>query len=508
MHLQEPPIQPDDTQPTFSRPTEPRRLQKARALPYWALLTVISLSLVSLIATIALVLRGGEPIAITPIRKHITLVVGGDVQDVETQTATIDDLLREQAIRLANDDAISASPDTLLTDGMVVTINRARSVTLQVDDETSTIQTPFTNPQDILNNQAITLNPPDRVWLDGTNAEHSALARWPVPVNEIVIQRALTVTIADGDTETVIESTADTVGDALFEAGITVYLTDNVSPALGNTLQADTRITIDRARPVTIQVDGTTIETRVQGATVLDALSEAGIALVGLDYTMPAEYEPIQADMTIHILRVTEAIVSVEESIPYETVMQADANLELDQRQTLQNGQAGIRRIDERVRYENGIEVGREPAGSVITQEPQHLVIAYGTNIVLRTIDTPQGQREYWRRLRVYATSYHPEALGGDNVTAIGMTLAHGVIGANPRIIPYRTEMYVPDYGIGIMADTGGARSSPYWIDLGYSDADYRSWHEYVDVYLLTPVPANVNYLLPAWQPMRGIPDN
>ena len=57
------------------------------------------------------------------------------------------------------------------------------------------------------------------------------------------------------------------------------------------------------------------------------------------------------------------------------------------------------------------------------------------------------------------------------------------------------------------MADTAGYRSSPYWIDLGFSDADYtRDWHEYVKVYLLTPVPAKVNTLLPAWTPIRSVP--
>jgi resuscitation-promoting factor RpfB len=508
MHLPEPPIPPEATQPTYSRPTQPHRRRKKYALSTAALLMLMAIALLTLIATIALVLRGSEPIATTPIHKQITLVIAGDVQTVDTQAATVADLLREQAIRLNNDDAISTSLETLLTAGMQVTINRARSVTLVINDTAATLNTPFTNPQDILTNQSIVLNPPDRVWLDGTLAEHAALAVWPVPVNEIVIQRALTVTIIDGTAETVLATTADTVGDALFEAGITIYLTDSVAPGLGSALQPDTRITINRARPVTIQVDGTTIETRVQGATVLDALSEAGIALVGLDYTMPAEHEALTAGMTIHILRVTEAINSTEEVIAYETTMQADSALELDARRTIQNGRVGTRRFDERVRYENGIEVGREPAGSVITQMPQNEIIAYGTKIVLRTVDTPQGMREYWRRLRVYATSYHPAALGGDNITALGMTLTHGIIGANPTIIPYRTELFVPDYGIGIIADTGGARSSPYWIDLGYSDVDYQSWHQYVDVYLLTPAPENINYLLPTWQPMRGIPDN
>ena len=512
MPFQEQPVPPDDTQSTAShfRPTEPRRPTPtpARSVPAWALLAIMVIAINSLVVTLTLVLTTDEPIAQTPIRKHITIMVGGDVREIDTQVATVGDLLREQAIQLADNDAISTSIETLLSDGMHITINRARQVNLHIDDTESTLETPFTNPQDILSNQNIILNSHDEVWLDGTMAEHSALASWPVPVNEIMIERAIAVTITDGDTQTVLETTADTVGDALFEAGITVYLTDSVSPAIGSPLTADTRIRIERARPVTIQVDSISIETRVQGGTVLDALSESGIALIGLDYTIPAETDPITGGMIIYVLRVTEEIISADEPIPYETLMQADSELELDQRRTIQAGQNGILRVYERIRYENGVEVGREPGGTEVVQAVQNQIIAYGTQIVVRSLYTPDGAVEYWRRLRVYATSYHPEALGGDNVTAIGMTLQHGVIGANPNIIPYRTQMYVPGYGVGIVADTGGARSSPYWIDLGYSDADYVSWHRYVDIYLLTPIPENVNYLLPTWQPMRGIPDN
>ena len=128
-------------------------------------------------------------------------------------------------------------------------------------------------------------------------------------------------------------------------------------------------------------------------------------------------------------------------------------------------------------------------------------IIAYGTQIVLRTIDTPDGPREYWRTFKVYATSYKPAALGGDDRTAIGMTLVKGIIGADPKLIPWRTNLYVPEYGLGIMADTGGARRSRYWIDLGYSDADYVGWHRTVDIYLLTPVPETIPYLLPPYSP-------
>src|SRR5690606_35841866 len=175
----------------------------------------------------------------------------------------------------------------------------------------------------------------------------------------------------------------------LYEAGIDIFLTDIVMPPQGELIAGDTIITINRARPVTIQVDGVSLESRVQGATVADALSEAGIALIGLDYTIPAENDLIEAGMTIAVLRVTEEILSYDESIPFETVYQADPNLELDQRQVVQGGQVGIQRHNERVRYEDGLEIAREPAGTELVQAPQNAVIAYGTNIILRTVKTP-----------------------------------------------------------------------------------------------------------------------
>ncbi|MCY3978399.1 MAG: hypothetical protein OXG23_09900, partial [Chloroflexi bacterium] len=73
--------------------------------------------------------------------------------------------------------------------------------------------------------------------------------------------------------------------------------------------------------------------------------------------------------------------------------------------------------------------------------------------------------------------------------------------------IPYYTQVYVPDYGIGVVRDTGaGPRSTPYWIDLGYSDHDWITWGSYTWVYLLGSPPADINYDLPPWAPVRNRP--
>lgn len=475
-------------------------------IPTWSLFIAIATVGCSLTFTAFAFFRTSQPQ--TAPNQPVTLIVGGVVAELETRTATVADLLREQAVQVDPNDALSVSLDTTLQAGMVITIDRARDVLLIVDGERRTLRTPLVHPQAILDNQTITLNDNDLVWLDGTQTSAEGLRAWPVPVNEIELRRTLTVTIVDEGNTLSHKTSATTVGQALYEADIPVYVMDSVEPGVETRLVNNMEIVVARSKAVTIVSDGLTLETRTQGSTVLDALNDAGIALLGLDYTIPAETEPLHTATTVRVLRVTESIDQQDEQIAYETVFQADSALELDQRQIVQAGVPGVRRISERVRFENGNEVGREPISTEITQPPQNEIVAYGTNIVLRPIDTPQGPRQYWRKLRVYATSYHPAALGGSNITAIGEVVRRGIIGADPDLIPFRTEVFVPGYGTGIIADTGGARSSPYWIDLGYSDDDYRGWSDYVDLYILAPVPAEVDYLLPAWRPMAGLPDN
>lgn len=56
------------------------------------------------------------------------------------------------------------------------------------------------------------------------------------------------------------------------------------------------------------------------------------------------------------------------------------------------------------------------------------------------------------RQLTVRATAY---ALPGTTATGVGVRF--GIIAVDPRVIPLGTRLYVPGYGEGIAADTGGA---------------------------------------------------
>ena len=167
----------------------------------------------------------------------------------------------------------------------------------------------------------------------------------------------------------------------------------------------------------------------------------------------------------------------------------------------LQEGVPGVfeRRI--RVRYEDGQEVSRQVDNDYVAVPPTTKIIGYGTKIVVRTLDTPSGPVEYWRVIRMLATSYSAGTAGTPKTspwygrTATGMKMGHGIVAVDPRVINLRSQVYVPSYGIGIAGDTGGGIKGRR-IDLGYDDDNLVLWYRWADVYLLTPVPSRIDYIL------------
>ncbi|MDX1520856.1 MAG: 3D domain-containing protein, partial [Anaerolineae bacterium] len=160
-----------------------------------------------------------------------------------------------------------------------------------------------------------------------------------------------------------------------------------------------------------------------------------------------------------------------------------------------------------RVRYENGVEVRREIEDEWVAQETKDRVIAYGSNIVVRTLDTPNGPIEYWRKIPMLATAYNADTAGKDaehpryGVTRSGLPAGYGHVAVDPAVIPLMTDLYVPGYGPALAADTGGQVKGKR-IDLGFDVGQpLPVLFQWRDVYLLTPVPPadQIRYVLPQW---------
>ncbi len=404
-------------------------------------------------------------------------------------------------------DIVIPAPDALIQPDTAIQVRRAKTVTVRTESDSRVFRTHQSSLGAFLRDQGIQVERTDQVTVDGRALSWRGVESEPVP-QVVEIGRFHTVTIHDNGRQTILRTPAQTVGQVLQTANITLYATDGIEPAAGAWVTPDMHITIRRSNPLTIYVDGRVIQTRSYHTNPLDVLAEAGIGLVGYDYTRPGPETTLQARSIIEVIRVTEDFRLQDNPVPFETLWQSTDNLEIDTTGLLQAGEPGIQRQRIRVRYENGVEAGQTVDGEWLAKPPTPAIMGYGTQIVVRSLNTEEGVAEYWRKVRMRVTSYTAASSGRPlddpdyGRTASGYMATKGIVAVDPGVVPFRSYVYVPGYGRAFVGDTGGGVKGR-WIDLGYDEHNFVAWSGYVDVYYLTPIPdpAKINYRIPTWLP-------
>jgi uncharacterized protein YabE (DUF348 family) len=380
------------------------------------------------------------------------------------------------------------------------------TVTIIENDKVLTLQTSERVPSVLLNQAGITLNPNDRMLLNGlpiapeepiTNPSTGSGQPYPITLQ---IRRAVLLTIITPDGEQKFRSAAFTIGEALQEAMVWLRAGDKISPSLNSPISSSP-VSISPSRDLIIISNGKTVSILSSAQNVGEALAEAGLPLIGLDYSFPAENEPIPADRQIRVVRVTESLQLAQKPIPFESELQASADVPLDQTQILQPGEPGLTVQRIRIRYEDGQEISRLTEDETMVRPPKTRLMGYGTKIEVQTATVNGVQIEYWRAVQMYATSYSPCRSGTSEChsgTASGKSLRKGMVGLRRSwyFAMQGQQLYIPGYGLASVEDICGGCVGKPWIDLGFTENNFEPWHSWVTVYFLTPVPANVIYVL------------
>jgi uncharacterized protein YabE (DUF348 family)/3D (Asp-Asp-Asp) domain-containing protein len=412
----------------------------------------------------------------------VTIVDGGAVRTVRTLEQAVNDVLDEAGIELGPGDRVrvngqraSDASDDVAAGWMASGIPRPRAASLYV----------------------------------ASNRGERSFAVSHLPLH-IEVQRAKMVHLVvagagvDSGVEQTLHTRAETLGQALAEAQIPLHLGDWVHPGLDTLVTTGLGAFVQRGASVAVVVDGRTLAARTQAATVGEVLAELGVSLMGQDYSEPALDTGVQNGLRVRVVRVVERTTVEQKEIPYETEWIADPSLELDQRRLDDAGAKGIIRRRYKVVYHDGQEVDRYLEEEWTAQEPRPRRIVYGTRIVVRTLETPDGPIEYWRRIRVFLTAYTAATCGkapddpGYGITRLGWKMRHGIIAVDPRVIRLRSQLYVPGYGPGIAGDTGGGIKGRH-IDLGYEEGHmvHHYWWGYVYVRTPVPPPSQIPWTLP-----------
>ncbi len=432
---------------------------------------------------------------------------GEELITVTGKYETVAEVVLAADIVLRPEDAITPILTATIAADTAITIHRAQPVRLHTEQGGQTLWTRQTTLAAFLSEAGIATDGTTAITANGQAVGIGQLATRPLP-SVVEIGRFHTITIHHNNQQQTIRTAVATVGEAVQEAGIMLFAADRIEPVAATPLETGMIINIVPSTTYTIQVDGHTQQIRSNQTNPHAILAEAGVTLQGNDYTIPDPSTPLRANDTIQVIRVTEEIRFEDGVIPYQTLWQETDQLDLDTQGIITQGVPGILRHRWRVRYENGVEVGQIADGEWVEREPVNEVIGYGSRITIRTLDTPEGQLSYWRVVRMRVTSYTAASSGkapdhpAYGITASGHRVAKGIVAVDRSVVPFRSSVYVPNYGTGFVGDTGGGVRGR-WIDLGYGEDDFVSWSGYVDVYYLTPVPepADINYLLPAALP-------
>lgn len=434
----------------------------------------------------------GTSLLIIGSKKDIVLIINGEMQNISTYAWRVGGVIAGEDIMISNNDDVFPDKGTWIQDGQIITVRKSRRIYLQVESELYEIQTIESIPANILLSKGINLYPGDNVYLFGNKINSYEPINYP---GELYLSFHLGQNSSLSEREN--NQLSYSIGQALWDKNFELSIYDDISNNFSEPIRNSYYDINSNNNHLNISNDGVTINANTVLDNVGEILNEDGMGIQGLDFSNPGITNMVSSQKNIQIVRVQEEIVLEQELIPFYTQWQPVEDLEIDNFSLVQPGEYGLQANRIRIQFVDGQETIRVIEDQWIVREPVPRIEGYGTNIIVRTLDTPNGVVAYWRAIEVYATSYTASTAGTPisapnyGITYSGELLRTGHIAVLRSWYPSMggRSIYVPGYGVGVVADIGGGFSDRDWIDLGYYEDEWISWHNYITIYFLTPIP-------------------
>ncbi|MFJ8461792.1 ubiquitin-like domain-containing protein [Lysinibacillus xylanilyticus] len=351
-------------------------------------------------------------------KKTVTLDANGEVINVVTHAKTVEQLLQDQNIDVAEHDKISPSLNTKIANGLAITWEQAKEVTISVDGNQSKVWTTETQVKDILKEANIEVSEHDAL-AQGLDTEVGA-------DNKIDIQKAFQVTLVDGVNKRQVWSTSTTVANFLKQQGIQLNEFDRVENNLKDVIAPGSKITVVRVEKV------------------IDVVEDS------LDFAIEKKQDAsLQKGKQKVVTAGQEGVITRT----YEVVKE--------------NGKVVAKNLQSE-------KVVKEPKKQVVAVGTKSVVASAAT--VSRGSKEPASGKEFY----VTATAYTPYCNGCSGTSATGIDLRSSsglkVIAVDPSVIKLGSKVWVEGYGTAIAGDTGGAIKGNKIDILVQTEAQASNW--------------------------------
>ncbi|WP_195576810.1 3D domain-containing protein [Paenibacillus sp. 1001270B_150601_E10] len=296
-----------------------------------------------------------------------------------------------------------------------------------------------------------------------------------------------TVSLFIDGQENTIETRKSTLRDVLDEHAIALGAHDKVSMMLDTELEDGVSVSIKRAKPVQVTVDGKTNTLYTTEDRVSNALEGFNVTVNPLDKVFPDNSTAISKDMEIKVVRITKDVETREVKVPFKTVKQANADMKKGTTKTVQQGQQGVVLQNIENTYQDGKLVHSELVEKKVQAKTVNKIVAYGTkkepevqvlsastnNLATRNASGSSGSSsksssnvskdginfKYKQKLtNVQLTAYTEQPGSAGAKTASGTKVTEGrTIAVDPDVVPLGWWVYIEGYGFYRAEDTGGA---------------------------------------------------
>lgn len=268
------------------------------------------------------------------------------------------------------------------------------------------------------------------------------------------------VTIDYKGQKIVVKTMSSTVKDVLKENQIELDSNDVVKPQLDQVLGSQNSISI--------------MDTADQMLNGQSGISKQGsvankIQLIKNNGKIQAIQKAVNNIKKAQQGQVKEVIIE-KCKVSFKTERKPNRRMKKGTEKVIRQGKSGLVEKSFEVVYRDGKEVSRKLLSSKTVEKPVAKLVEYGTaaTVVTSRGDSVRYKRSIVMRATAYSANYadtgKKPGSPGFGITATGMRARRGVVAVDPRVIPLGTRLYiesmqrgVPDYGIALAGDTGGA---------------------------------------------------